>query len=502
MKPLHHVIRKVIHPTIPGLLVPQLILFDCNGEYTTYQPLIDYTVSNSALSITSHLKPVRVMGFLWDALVEAQGIPERDPSVIGRRRFLETFATHLARGTISWTDGKLRDRTGLFWSPLSVDVLNGFGHGFDCFINYMSDPENRDGNDPFSRMFKGLFDIEIPMSSSGRPLKGFGLLAHLNKRETEPAQPGLLDNVAQEDGGRHYLESPTKRFPRELFPVFLDEAFNTRRGIDATGRCFARLLCLGLRSSETLLLWEDDVKIRNGKAVVFLRHPEAFRDRARGGRRRDEVLQRDYKMPPRTKRTDKLKLGWKDPALPKSLSARLEWMDGTEDGAFLVIADYILNARNPIMQQRRARGLPDHPYLLVATKAGKGVEIGDPWSNAASISSFKRAVKRLARLRPKAGVEYGKDYGTTRHAVRHSFGKDAEELGLDDKQIMRMMNHKSILSSRVYRIPDPEEVHQKFEEAKGRRSQLKSPASSVIPQIPMGEALDALYETVIGQRCR
>ncbi|NEI50524.1 tyrosine-type recombinase/integrase [Rhizobium leguminosarum] len=504
-KPLHHLIRKVIHPTVPGLLLPELILFNRRGEGTTYEPLVDFTVSRSAMSITSHLKPVRVMGFLWDALVENQGKPGRDARKIGRRRFLENFVTNLARGTIVWNDGELRDDTGLYWRPPSPDVLNGFACGFDAFVNYMSDPEDRPESDPFTEMCDGLFDLKILMSSSGRPVKGLGLLAHLKKNERTPTQPGLLDNVVEKSGRRSYLEAPTKEFSRVLLPTFLTEDFRTYsgRGIDASGRCFARLLCLGVRSSEALLMWEDDIKIRNGKVEVFLRHPGKFRDRSRGNRTREEVLLEDYDMLPRTKMADKCKVGWKDPALKVSLSNRLSWLDGTEEGAFLVIADYILNVRNPIMQARRAKGLRDHPYLLVTTRSGKDFMAGDPWTDAASISSFKRAVKRMAKRLPDEGIEYGKYHGTTRHAFRHSYGQDAEESGLDDKSIMRKMNHKSIFSSRVYRNKSEEDVHRQFEEANARRRSTTEPQiRSTIPSAPMSESLDDFYRTIMGARWR
>ncbi|MBY3369066.1 hypothetical protein [Rhizobium laguerreae] len=153
--------------------------------------------------------------------------------------------------------------------------------------------------------------------------------------------------------------------------------------------------------------------------------------------------------------------------MDRSYQAKIRWLPGSEDGIEMALSDYILNVRTPIMRARRAKGLFDHPFLLVSVKDNPATKTnaGDPWTVSATISSFKRAIGRLAKKYPAMELVYSREHGTTRHSTRHRYGKTLDESGLQSKQIMVAMRHRNALSSLVYRIPDETEISKSFDEA-------------------------------------
>ncbi len=471
---LHHIIFKRPDPLVPGLLVPNLTLYQADGSEKDYLYINGFAVSRSGRSITTLLKVSRVMGLFWDYLVQVEGLFALGDPALRRSQILSGFVNGLARGTfIKSGNTGFEDRTGLFWRPLSPDVVRGLAHGFDVFINYMVNIFTE--SDPFHSRCQGIFSEAIPVSKGGRIPAGFGLLSHLSTTDSRDEPDTVLEHILAPDGRLSYFESPTKTFPREYVSPFLTEGYakrtdvtDTLKDVDVTGRLYARLLsATGMRGCEPFHMFEEDFMLSGGRVVAYVRHPEQFRDPRRGGRTRVDVLREDYLMVPRTQATDRYKAGWKNLLMDRNNQAKVRWLPGSEDGVFMALSDYVLNVRTPIMRARRAKGLPDHPFLLICVRRNPSTktEAGDPWTVPAAISSFKRAVGRLGKKKPAEAIEYRRENGMTRHALRHRYGKTLDDAGLSSKEIMIAMRHRSVLSSLVYRVPDDKEVSEKFDEA-------------------------------------
>ena len=113
-------------------------------------------------------------------------------------------------------------------------------------------------------------------------------------------------------------QAPTKAFSEEHFELLVCEGFR-RRSRDSRGSTDLRNVLItylmhygGLRLSEALSLWSDDVSLEAGEVIVRIYHPE-YGLAPDGKANRAAYLQSQYGLQPRNrlvKATDPLFLGW------------------------------------------------------------------------------------------------------------------------------------------------------------------------------------------------
>ena len=125
--------------------------------------------------------------------------------------------------------------------------------------------------------------------------------------------------------------------------------------------------------------------------------------------------------------------------------------------------EYVGDVRPRLMRERRARGLPDHPFLLVSSGSAHheddDASAGNPYTLSALKKSWRRAMGRLQKLFPEADLRVRKHSGTSLHGLRHHYGASLARLGMTREEIQESMHHIHPNSSLVYTKPTPSEVH-------------------------------------------
>lgn len=470
------------HPSDPRVRIPVLHLREPGNVVSRpYQPAMDFSFSISAKSEPTLLKLPQTLGLIWDALIETGPDFSAATGEAEVKMFLMSVYRCLRYGTEARSSTKLT-MSALRWPRRSPEVVFQLGRAFDEFNRFMSD-RPPDPDDPFLKrcrnLYRGTFKVAI-REDTGRE---FSSVAHPIKSRRgggqatseERPEPTLLEGIiAPGDKRPPYFLSPTKRFPREHLLEFLTKAFTygnpNKPQRDVTGEFAAKLLVGGTRGAEELHLWANDLQItRSGELLGFLRHPSQYIEPSIGKTRAD-ILAEVYDRRPRHEEKGRMWAGWKSPALNGEQWAFITWLAGYEDLLKISFIEYILNVRVPAMEERKALGLRDHPYLLVFPHSipHLGVNAGDPYTIGAFNQSWKRGMNRMRATTGDALFDHAKNLGTTKHAVRHLSGHTWIQDGLGLAGVMKILHHKSPISTSVYTLPDDAEVHKMAEEVKER----------------------------------
>jgi hypothetical protein len=360
--------------------------------------------------------------------------------------------------------------------------LKGIGTWLDKLFDHFTEIDRSHELAAALPFFEGASLNVWGIAAEHRRKRRYSFLAHLSRDgpsgvQREPLGNAIFDRPVsghQSDSASMIDEldsvplEPVYAFPKELVAPFIMtgfdknlQSFRLLDKADWTGRLFAAISIGGGRGSESLHMWTNDLQVVNGRILAFLRHPENFRDQ--DGKSRDRLLLERYQRPPRTKEIKRLRVGFKNPRLNVEHWAMIRWMpiDGFQEYLTDLVRDYLGSVRPEIMEKRRRHGLPDHPFLLVSTCETRKKFIGDPFTLSAARYSWMRGIERLAAENP--GLEYGKEFGTTRHGMRHRFGVTSDEIGRKPQDIQKDMHHRSILSTRRYTMRSDEESNAAFE---------------------------------------
>ena len=95
---------------------------------------------------------------------------------------------------------------------------------------------------------------------------------------------------------------------------------------------------------------------------------------------------------------------------------------------------------------QRSRLACGHPFAFVT-------ETGTPYGYDAFKAQFKTAVERI-------GLDHAKHFGTTPHGLRHAYGRDLTNAGVDPLIRKKALHHKSITSQLVYTELDRQKISQ------------------------------------------
>lgn len=483
--PIHYSIRKEDHRHFGGE-TSVLFIRDENGCMALYEPLVDFSHAHSGQSDATRRSSVRGVGLLYDYFVQTRnGYLERFGGEWRNRwrLILQEFCNALRHGTIG---PGFSDPSGLYWPPITSDaVLTSLGMGLDKFIDWIVAEERAlelIGLFPF---FEHINYETLGQARRPETPQRYKFLAHLRPtsrptRERPPVGSGVFRKSSRRasDVGEMSLVplSPALAFPSEHLISFITRGFergsqqkDPHERVDYTGRLSALIALGGLRGSESLHMWVNDLQIVNGSVRRFLRHPEKFVESC--GRSRGELLLERYNRRPKTQCFGRERVGFKNPRLNPQHWASIHWLNFEGFQHYFVdqLRFYVGVYRKAIMERRRREGLGDHPFLLVSSRhcPAKSQFVGDPLTSSGLAGRWARAVEGAG-----SGLKYAKQAGTTRHGMRHLVGKTLDRMGAPLQDIAETLHHRSIFSSLVYVSRSDEEVHEAFEENRIHRPEV------------------------------
>lgn len=491
---LHHVIVVQRIPDIPGLEVPVLYLVEPHPEHgevlRPLHELTSYFVAHSAMSMTWMLQRARGIGMLLDYVRQRRDhfrelAQEKFLNI--HRRVSAEFQNHLVHGTVQFDESGARDSTDLFWPPCSSpDNVLELMRAVQDFVQWLHD-------DGYGDRINAIAGSDDELPHNGRDIVRFlyvaryrrnvSLLAHI-KRKRRSRLPNR--NIVGRDG-RTFAAPEPAQFPLQYLAPLVLEGFISAPDAkqpwdreDLAGK-LATLKCAfgGLRGSEPLHLWLNDVQLIDGEPVVFLQHPirAMVIHETYGSMSREEYLRSLCGMEPRNRIGGKFHAGWKGIKCNSNWWAPLYWLpfDGIKELFWDTFQTYVFEVRPRLMWERRRRGLSDHPFLLVSSGGpnheGDETSVGDPYTCAAYRNAWRRAMSRLRKRYEDPALEVMKPLGTTRHGLRHLYGALLKGLGLPPDLRQECMHHISPLSQQIYGQPHNQHISAILSEAaeKARR---------------------------------
>ncbi|NTG08832.1 site-specific integrase [Rhizobium rhizogenes] len=378
------------------------------------------------------------------------------------KTFGKDFANALLYGTIQSSEtGAVVDELGLYWLPRTRDVCRALLKALTRCLENTPDSALR------SRLQEAFLGPEVvPSARMAREAivrSQTRLLAHLDIDKKTPP-----DHATGIFGKLPSSTKPVYRFPAQfVWPMLFYGFTSLKGGTDETAELAAHIQFIGgCRSCEPFHIWVQDIQFRDGRPYIFLHHPEDSNIRGRDG----QSMNRASYLKVRHQRGTRNKLfkgaeaaGWKGLEDEKG-GALIQWLPipGIEERLGRLLLHYIRFTRPRLMQQRRAKGLPDHPFLLVSS--GELTEdptrVGAPYTRSAYYAAWARAVRRIAKKYNAPDLIVAKSKGTTTHGSRHFYGSFLKTIGADNDLIRRCMRHLSERSQIPYTKLTNQEVNE------------------------------------------
>lgn len=366
------------------------------------------------------------------------------------RALFMAFSNALYSGTVS----NSCDPSGLWWQPRQPDdagKLIGHVTRFTDWLAVVNEDAKLQLN-PWRQATRHEERLNWAAYSQRRD-KAF--LSHLwrSKPQTTQSRAVRLRTLSVE------RQTPVKAFPEEKFDLLVSEGFR-RRARDSLGPTDLRnvlITCLmhygGLRLSEALSLWSDDVSVEADEVIVRVYHPE-YGLAPDSKTNRAAHLQSQYGLQPRNrlvKAIDPLFLGWKNGLItdPHRRCFEVFFYPPETGHAFAVLwRDYHLK------QRVKPQAGQDHPYAFTNKD-------GQPYSHRMFRKAHRLGIERI-------WLVYEKIHGTTPHGHRHAYGQRLARDGAEPLLIKNAMHHASITSSQTYTQPTTTQMRQSLCELDAR----------------------------------
>lgn len=366
------------------------------------------------------------------------------------RALFTAFSNALYSGTIM----NRNDPSGLWWWPRQSDDSGKLIGHVTRFTDWLA-RVNEDANLQLNPWREATRHEERLNWAAYSHRRDNAFLSHLWRSKPQTNQ----SRVVRSSSMPVERQTPAKDFPEEYFDLLLSEGFR-RRARDSRGPTDLRNVLItylmdygGLRLSEALSLWSEDVSVEAGEIIVRVYHPEeglAPDDKTN----RAAYLQSQYGLQPRkrlVKATDPLFLGWKNSLITdphrKCFEVFFYPYEAGQDFARLW-RDYHLT------QRVKPKAGENHPYAFTNRD-------GQPYSHRMFRKAHKLGVERI-------GLDCQKMLGTTPHGHRHAFGQRLARDGATQLLIRNAMHHQSIESSLVYTQPTTTRMRQELHDMEDR----------------------------------
>lgn len=458
------------------------LLIERDGKFQVFEQLLNYQIKYSIRSLTWHNKLIQVVGLLLDYMEVNQN------NYTSPIQFFDSFAKAMYSGTIN---DKGLDPSGLYWLDKNDETANVLLRLLSEFSDWLHEEYGAVQLNPwreataFEQRLKYMAKVNKEQNSFLAHLNdihdtsqaSLNVRNFINKRGSSPSSfidvksfpedqiDNLLCNGFKWDGYKKtsYYKKLSKKERRNFKPDNVD-SYNWR------DICITILMHGGgLRLSETLHLWTEDVYVdpcdpnlaevriyepSEGKVPKDLedfKHPITGKDITK----RETYLRLKYGLRPRNQYTDRRHAGWKHPKLDntKDKYIRVYWF--SKEWGYL-----FMHAWNMYLRQRKRYEIPEiNPYAFVSySERYKGNEKGKMLTMDSYRETHKNAVKKI-------GLEYGKYFGTTPHGHRHACGKRLIMAGVSPMLIQIVLHHLSEESQKVYTVPNAAKVTGQLDDA-------------------------------------
>ncbi len=348
------------------------------------------------------------------------------------RALFTAFSDALYAGTVSDNC----DPSGLLWLPRQTDdaaKLIGHVTQFSDWLAVIAEDSKLQLN-PWRQATKHEERLNWAAYSHKRDN---AFLSHLWRHNPEATQ----SRVVRSRSMPIERQTPAKAFEEEHFEQLVSEGFR-RRARDSRGSTDLRNVLItylmhfgGLRVSEALSLWCDDVSLEAGEVIVRVYHPEyGLAPDQKSNRTAYLALQ--YGLKPRNqlvKAKDPLFLGWKNPLITDPHRRCFEVLFYPH-AAGLVFAELWRDYH--LKQRVKPEAGKAHPYAFTN-------QDGQPYSHRMFRKSHKLAIERI-------GLFYEKMSGTTPHGHRHAYGQRLARDEANPLLIKNAMHHASLKSGMTY----------------------------------------------------
>lgn len=374
------------------------------------------------------------------------------------KKLFESFSSRLFSGTIG-EEGL--DPSGLYWLPFSKQVANKHIHALTQLTDWL---DQKQGLQPLNPLMKTDSYTERLNYAAWFRRNQHDFLGHIKDKHINQTV-----RLARSIQGKKPLGGTNEEaieFPEGLFERFYLEGFGETNDIRAKLRDQLILILMhggGLRESEALHLWFDDVLVDPHDAhnvIVRIYHPvdgkapNNWKSRT-GKTTRAAYIKERYGLTPRTELLGKQKVGWKGrTADHKDNYIQVHWFPKEFGYLFAKLwQDYI---RLAALVERH------HPYAFVSFHS---VNIGSPYTLNAFHDNYARALKRI-------GLKPNKNEGLSPHSHRHSYGRRLMRTGVHSRVIQKALHHSSPESQVVYTSPNLTDVTNALNQAQHK---LKNP---------------------------
>ncbi|MBP7523682.1 MAG: site-specific integrase [Propionivibrio sp.] len=364
------------------------------------------------------------------------------------------FVGRLVNGTVD-EDGY--DRSGLYWDTKNPRLANQLVQYLNDFTDWMA---GRYGAVQINAWRQATEVEQIRAWAKWSRKKDRAFLAHAMSRKKAATTIKMARAVSMAVTPVFDRE-PVKNFPEDRIGDLLWKGFivpgkqNSPRPEERINLRDILIVLLmrygGLRISETLHLYVQDVvpdPFQPQKAYVRLYHPSLGKAPAdwldSKGRpmecNRSAYLRGKYGLLPRNaKKGGAYYIGWKNLALDSQrMFADVHWFPSVAGEVFQKLWIFYM--------MQRSRLACGHPFAFVT-------ETGTPYGYDAFKAQFKTAVERI-------GLDHAKHFGTTPHGLRHAYGRDLTNAGVDPLIRKKALHHKSITSQLVYTELDRQKISQ------------------------------------------
>ncbi|SDG80724.1 Phage integrase family protein [Pseudomonas benzenivorans] len=366
------------------------------------------------------------------------------------RALFAAFSNALYTGTVSNTC----DPSDLWWQPRQPDDASKLiGHitKFSDWLAIINEDANLQLN-PWRQATRHEERLNWAAHSQRRE-KAF--LSHLWHSKPQPNHSRTVRSRMLPIE----RQTPASAFPEEHFDLLISEGFR-RRALDSRGCTDLRNILItylmhygGLRLSEALSLWSDDVSVESDEVIVRVYHPQY--GLAPGAKtNRAAYLESQYGLQPRNrlvKATDALFLGWKNGLITDPHRRCFEVFFYPHDTVQVFASmwrDYHLK------QRVKPKVGEEHPYAFTN-------KYGQPYSHRMFRKAHKLGIQRI-------GLDYVKIEGTTPHGHRHAYGQRLARDRVEPLLIKNAMHHASITSSQTYTQATTAQMRQSLHDLESR----------------------------------